>query len=274
MSLPEKNRPLLKIYGERNTGTNYLSQLAELNLDAELLPGSVPGWIARLPKFIPGKEMLRDAWFRYLFSRNLGWKHSKVLSAAELSRQPLAPEVRFVTLTKNPYSWLLSLYKRPYSVWSARAPDFESFVISPWRTFARDNSTAVLPNPVQLWNEKNASYVGLEQHFSAVRLRYEDLVLNPAETIDQIAKRLKIRKKSDQFINLEESTKQDASTFSDYQQYYLREQWRTKLSTTAIARINSLLDENVVQLYGYSLLTPAALDLATSDAMTGSGNRP
>jgi len=267
MSLPKTHRPLLKIYGERNTGTNYLSQLVELNLDAELLPGSVPGWMARLPKFIPGKETLRDAWFRYSFSRNLGWKHTKVLSPADLSRQPRVADVRFVTLTKNPYSWLLSLYKRPYSVWSPRAADFESFVTSPWRTFARDNSTTVLSSPVQLWNEKNASYIELEQNFPAIRLRYEDVLLNPSETIDQISERLKVRKISDQFMNLEESTKRDASTFSDYQQYYLREQWRTKLSTTAISRINELLDENLVRFYGYSLLTPAADKANPSDAV-------
>ena len=34
-------RIVLKIYGERNTGTNYLTELVEKNLDVEVLPGRV-----------------------------------------------------------------------------------------------------------------------------------------------------------------------------------------------------------------------------------------
>lgn len=31
--------PLIKMYGERNTGTNYLAKLIDLNLHASQLPG-------------------------------------------------------------------------------------------------------------------------------------------------------------------------------------------------------------------------------------------
>jgi len=35
-------KPYLKMYGERNVGTNYLALLIDLNLDATQLPGVMP----------------------------------------------------------------------------------------------------------------------------------------------------------------------------------------------------------------------------------------
>ena len=46
----------IKIYGERNTNTNYLEQLIRLNLDAEQIPGVVPTYLKTIQKILPGKE--------------------------------------------------------------------------------------------------------------------------------------------------------------------------------------------------------------------------
>ena len=64
-------RRYIKVLGERNTGTNYLQQLLELNLDADLLPGTVP-------PFVPGSapEFVRDAYFTLTGAANLGWIHA------------------------------------------------------------------------------------------------------------------------------------------------------------------------------------------------------
>lgn len=255
MRSTQQSAPILKIYGERNTGTNYLSQLISINLRAHLLPGVVPWWVARIADPMRA-EFLKDAYFRRTFPRNLGWKHSKVLPSLELRNQPLAESTKFITLTKNPYSWLLSLHKRPYHSLQARSPDFESFATSPWRTVGRDNTAVVLPSPVHLWNEKNASYLQLSDHFTAIHIKYEDLLVNPGETIAQIAETLNIDRKRDQFANLDQSAKGDTSTFTDYQRYYLQEEWRKHFTSSLIWKINATLNDTVVRQFGYSQLTP------------------
>ena len=254
--------PILKVYGERNTGTNYLSQLLALNMRSTELPGAVPQWMARMTRSMPGRERFRDAYFRFTFSCYLGWKHSKVLPAAKLKHVPLATQAKFITLTKNPYSWLLSLYRRPYARRSPRAVSFESFVTSPWRTVGRDNTSVLLPSPVHLWNEKNASYLELESISSAIHLRYEDLLLNPVATLEQISRALDVGWKRGKFVNVEKSTKGDSSTFPEYRQYYLQKQWRKDLSSSVIHRINANLDPDVVRLYGYPLLPPCSAEFS------------
>ena len=54
------NKKLVKIYGERNTGTNYLSRLIHLNLDVEELPGIAPKKIVQLQNRLPGREWVKD----------------------------------------------------------------------------------------------------------------------------------------------------------------------------------------------------------------------
>jgi hypothetical protein len=53
--------PMVKIYGERNSGTTYLEALLTLNLDIDCLRGGLPKLIRRL---LPRSEIARDWYFR------------------------------------------------------------------------------------------------------------------------------------------------------------------------------------------------------------------
>lgn len=55
----KKDKSVLKLYGERNTGTNYLTKLIDLNLDIEQLHGVVPSYIMRLQHHFIGDEWVR-----------------------------------------------------------------------------------------------------------------------------------------------------------------------------------------------------------------------
>ncbi|MEO1350635.1 MAG: hypothetical protein AAFW84_17820, partial [Cyanobacteria bacterium J06635_15] len=157
----QKVEPFLKVYGERNTGTNYLSQLINLNLKADELPGSVPSeidvWQRKLQRKFNIKERLKDIYFDISFHKNLGWKHSLV-DPKKIYRKSSLPldNISFITITKNPYSWLLSLYKRPYHQYFRQGEkiDFETFIVSPWKTVGRDNLNKKISTPVELWNIK------------------------------------------------------------------------------------------------------------------------
>src|SRR2546422_4502858 len=117
----------LKIYGERNTGTNYLHHLIEENLHVDLLRGVVPDVVMFLQRVLPGRELVRNVYFRWTFGENLGWKHALV-NPERLSQCARSRDIGFVTITKNPYAWLLSLYERPYHQNPIEQQSFESFV--------------------------------------------------------------------------------------------------------------------------------------------------
>src|SRR4030067_624538 len=97
-------RSVLKIYGVRNTGTNYLHQLVESNLDVELLPGVVPLSVLRLRRFLPNteffNEMVRDLYFIVSYRKNLGWKHSLVKPVEQLSKYKITQKnISFAKIT-------------------------------------------------------------------------------------------------------------------------------------------------------------------------------
>ena len=154
----------IKIYGERNTGTNYVSALVALNLAATQVPGGIPPGVRRIHRALPGHQWVRDLYFACTHRRNLGWKHC-VPDPDERRLHTWKGEpgaLVFVTLTKNPYAWLLSLHRRPYHPAHPRGLDFLTFLQTPWRTFGRDNmGRARLASPVELWNAKNRAYLAL-----------------------------------------------------------------------------------------------------------------
>ena len=94
----QKDMRFIKIYGEQNSGTIYLEWLLNKNLDTTLLD-----------------------------SYEFGWKHRMAPSEDELTDK-IKQEVLFLCLVKNPYSWLISMHKRPYHHESLRKLSFFDFL--------------------------------------------------------------------------------------------------------------------------------------------------
>lgn len=245
----------VKILGERNTGTRYLEQLVERNLDVELLRGSVPWPILSV---FGRNEAVRDLYFQLTYRRNLGWKHAMAPAAERLQTLDIA-DVVFITLTKNPYAWLLSLHRHPYhhQLYHHRQlrDTLATFVQSPWLTVAREGHREAFPNPVAMWNEKNRGYLELVDEGCACNLRYEDLVRDPEKVLSEIAARFSLPRRPPPFVNVTVSTKDEAQkSFDDYRMYYLEERWRDKLDTEVLALINAYLDEDLMRRFGYEIL--------------------
>jgi hypothetical protein len=253
-------KKLLKIYGERNTGTNYLSRLVDLNLEVRQLTGVIPGWLSSLQQWFRGKELARDFYFSLTYRRNLGWKHSQVMPVDEMRKLRICTnDLSFVTLTRNPYSWLLSMYKRPYHQYYARKPDLESFLTAPWGRVRRENVSGEIAGPVELWNIKNASYIQLQGKLPALNLTFEALLESPEHALDTIGKQFHLDWKVDSFVNYDQSAKRfhledESKDTQFYRDYYLNEKWRTELSPQVISVINERLDENVMNYFGYKRL--------------------
>jgi hypothetical protein len=247
---------VLKIYGERNCGTNYLRQLVLRNLDVTLLPGTAPRWLRRR---LRGNESLIDLYFRLTRHKNLGWKHAVAPSLSELKQASVPVErVGFITLSKNPYSWLISLFRHPYH-YQAAVSSFERFLRTPWETVGRENHPTTFANPVAMWNVKNASYLRLQKSVRCMHLRYEDLLRAPEQTLAAIAQAYALHRRTSTFVNLQKSTKGETDkSYSHYQDYYLNERWRDALCDEDIAWINDNLDGDVMSALRYARCEPSS----------------
>lgn len=252
--MPSTSRKV-KLYGERNTGTNYLEKLIRRNLDLELLSGVEPGWVMFLHRCYRRHELIRDLYFNLFFRSHLAWKHSFADPDRLEQVGCRKREVLFVTTTKNPYSWLLSLHRKPYLQHMPENPDFLAFLRRPWHAVGRDGDLRLYRSPVDLWNRKNASYARLAEALPTVQVRYEDLVCDPAEVVASIRRVSGCTDPGDTFENVTTSTKDNRKDYDFYRDYYLNDRWRDSLSMESIEEINSRLDPSVAGHYGYEFLT-------------------
>lgn len=244
-------RHYVKIYGERNTGTNYLTKLVESNFDVSLLIGAFP---RRLNHWPLKHEFIRDSFFQLTYNHTLGWKHACLPSEQAIARSK-HKDVAALALVKNPYSWLLSMYKRPYHGLD-NSLDFEEFITSPWPILKRENCPQKELNLVELWGVKNASYAKLDVYPRGMLVKFEDLLENPQEVCLNIGKILDIPASNEVAQNIEQaSKKQDADLgFDYYKDYYLGEKWKQKLSDKQINVINANLDKELSIKLGYEIL--------------------
>lgn len=256
----------VKIFGERNTGTNFLRALVAINFSNRfLLPSPMIRVLGVLARNETHREWIRDTYFRLTYHSNFGWKHAMAPDPASVAKW--GHDVAFLTITKNPYAWLLSLFKRPYHAQN-RYGSFREFLTSPWPVVRRENyDGTAFANPTAMWCEKNRSYqrlAGVARH--CLNLRYEDCLANSQPVLERLAE-LGLSRRTEQWAVVQESTKGDNKTFTDYQDYYLQEQWKQQLDAETISIINHSLDPGVVESCGYKLLSPA-------DAATAGGGRP
>lgn len=246
----------IKLYGERNTGTNYVSALIALNVAARQVPGVIPDGVRRVHQTLPGREWVRDLYFACTGWHNLGWKHGLARTPKQLARASRRRRgaLAFVTITKNPYAWLISLHRRPYHPTHLGDLDFEAFLTTPWRTVGRDNMHRVtLGSPVELWNAKNRSYLALAPA-STLNTTYETTIHDPQAFIANVVEKFGTRRVTTSFRNHEVSTKDHTKDFGFYRDYYLNERWKDQLTDAAIAAINRRLDHDLVSRFGYRIL--------------------
>ena len=253
----------LKIYGERHTSSNYLSRLLALNLDVQELSGTAPKYLRKIESLTGRRHWFRDRYFARTFEKNLGWKHTLVPHAQALAdiRVMRSEGVHIVTLTKNPYSWLLSMFRNPYHEGAgkgrraeARDLSLEAFLQQPWTTLGRENAPAVIDSPIQLWNLKNAALVVIPEQM-ALHLTTEQTIVEPEQVVRDIAQRFAIPMKQAEFVNFEASTKnKPGHDGTYYRDYYLNEVWREEFSNEAIAIVNKRVDQDLMHRFGYARL--------------------
>lgn len=267
----------VKIFGERNTGTRLLGQLIGGNPYVLLL---TPGKLARMEhkewseyklaiqKYYSGSwrrsflEALRDLDFAKT-EPLLEWKHA----AASWDVDFKIHDVHTIFIARNPYSWAISMARRPHHMKPPRVADFQQFVQRPWMCTERDRLGPLLPNLMALWNEKLRSY--LRFHASAPEgyvdfVSFENLISEPVKTIEPLLKKMgcedvKIKEVSN-------STKNDRREAQEIRSFYETNGWRRYLNREDVRILNNLIDWQIAGAYGYEPLKPEEFPITIDKA--------
>lgn len=226
----------VKIFGERNTGTNFLNQLLRKNTDLKLLNhgsnntarkrkdtllrninkymGEKSENGVRISKATNILDRLIDQQRKDEYTLNYGWKHSAI-EYEKLKTNDLYNETIFICLIRNPWRFVSSLHRRPYNLYPKVKCDLVEFIKMPFLANERDGIKDIyLSNPVDLWNQKVESYFEVAKKSDRIMIcYYEDIMINMPEFMERLRPYCKISNKIEIPIN---STKGDAKTFDDY----------------------------------------------------------
>lgn len=223
----------IKIHGLQRSGTNYLTMLVNENLE--------------------NTECLVNAG---------GWKHGHYCAPWVLGR-----EVHVLTIVKNPYSWLVSLYK----YWSNNkhmvgpnltGVSFDQFVRNKTE-FERQQGIPFLyraANPVQFWNDMNFHWMSIRiDSKKSLMIPYEFLLENTEEVIKSIGIEFGIKTKENfnytdcKFEAGEEKPTIDKNSKVE-KEYYKEKKYLSFYNTDLLNFVNCQLDQYVLGSLGYSIV--------------------
>ncbi len=250
----------VKIFGERNTGTNYVEQLLRNNYPVRIVKDRGPISLRNLYKELDGlegmpralmHEHIIDLDIQKMKESDFGWKH-RVPDVEYIKTAKNVSSTYFVCVVKYPYSFVTSLFKRPRNDQLEPRTDLRKFVESPWKLTARDNIPMhFLESPVQLWNHKVGSYLLLKDSVpNCMIVKYEDVIADLESFFDRTD--LFLGRKGTRENVLESTTDSKDITFDMYARKYLGFDPST-LGRKVVRSINQFLDEDIVEKAGYKI---------------------
>jgi hypothetical protein len=246
----------IKLFGERNTGTNALLQMLKTNSKSEFYPGTMSELssiaskeIALLQKLglsaIKKEEMIDKVFFgRGPLER---WKHS----ATNFNIDQL-DESKFIFTVRDPMSWLVSLFKNPYHILIDKPDNLVSFAEVKWRTLGRENVVLNFYKPLDLLQEKLKSYLGLmeqleKKNFMYKVVKFEDFVVNQHATFDSLRTFLDVP--SLNFVEFTASTKEKTKDSKYYASYYANQIWKDEFPE--VLTIKNTISKELLSTFGY-----------------------
>jgi hypothetical protein len=247
-----------KIYGERNTGTNFVTELLRKNFAVHCLQSynRIHEYAAPMAKNLPEEPAggLRDALLDLECQRTMyadfGWKHGAPPRDL-IASAPHAKQTLFICIAKHPVAWLRSLANRPYNLSDNLPKSFSRFIRQDWTPNRRDNLPGrATINVVDLWNAKNAAYLDLASVAErCLVLAYEEILRDPAAFLSSVGSHLITR--GNEIIWSLPSTKGDKMTFEQYREKYNESSICESTSARDLEYIRDRVDENVMQAFGY-----------------------
>lgn len=252
-----------KIYGERNSGTNFIEQLLRTNFAVLCLTNGIriSDYVDVVGVHLPSKAKgeLRSAITDIECERTLcsdfGWKHG-VPPRDEILAAPHTRHTLFICVAKHPLAWLRSLANRPYNPIGKVPKTFSQFLEYEWPLTRRDN----LPgrtriDVIDLWNVKNAAFQNLTNLVEqCIVVAYEDILRDPSGFLADVRRYL--LPKREEFVWSLASTKGDGTTFEGYRE---KNDIRTLCRATPLKQIEFIearIDQRVMSSFGYGWPAP------------------
>lgn len=105
----------LKVFGERCSGTNYITSLLCQNFT-------------------------QLQYLDHTRTSPFGWKHD--ILSHEYVKHEMAKDTLFVLVVRDPYDWLRSFFHQPHHAYHCKKMSFSQFLKSPWFS-CRDHSPSI-----------------------------------------------------------------------------------------------------------------------------------
>jgi len=236
----------IQIYGERNSGTNFLHKLLEDNLKDKPEIG-----------------------YKY------GWKHG--FTNLKLINANPTDQVIFICIFKNPYSWISSMHNKPHHAPQLYFMDFSDFIREEWvcykgksyqiraKNLDKDplrpeeemtrewnpHTKKRFESVVHLRNGKNLRFLRLQKHVEhVIYLQYEELITDPHKVLQQKLKPFNLQLK-ETFKNTSSYHGKDPKLSFDRLDYYKQKKYMEKINPKDLNYINKILDFKLEKQLGY-----------------------
>lgn len=257
-------RQLIRIFGERNTGTRALAKMIE-GCDFRTTPGPVRIEPDSDERILQDRiETCFDGTWRQFYTDLLRdtraarrgalaqWKHAAPSYDASFANAGAAA----IFMVRNPYSWAVSMLRRPYHIRGPRPETLDELLARPWATVGREGLEPLMPGIMALWVEKVISYrrfarLAEMEGVPTTIIRFEDFIADPKCVT---AEALSLLGYPDETPMPVENTKGDDRSLADIQAYYANEVWQRELTDDAIERINRQVPADLSNDYQYKRL--------------------
>jgi hypothetical protein len=237
----------VKVYGERNTGTNFLMALLRKNFAVSVWPAfpeqlgtrrnplgrRIAAERAQLianmrqygrPIRLLAVDRFSDIQNRKHMDATLGWKHMAPPIAYLKGMPEITSKTLFIVLVKHPVFWALSYQKHPYhSYFPVEQMSFSEFVRHVFIPTFRDNlEVPFYESIVDLYGAKVDAYRDLSELGVAIEIvRYENLIADIAGFLDVIETRHNLSRTAEEAVVRERSMKHDVdATLLDFREKY------------------------------------------------------
>jgi hypothetical protein len=248
---------MVKIFGERNSGTNALAQVIANNSKSRLLPStefdidaeaSRRAWAQTDPC---QREQLLDRIYDAVPNPHM-WKHT----ATNFSDTAGFGSTLVLFCVKHPASWLTSLFRNPYCIPTERPSNIADFLEYEWETPARERLSRGVFRPLELYNAKIRAHLDFARHLgsegiASMFVRQEDLLLNQKEVFRSLATHL--AEPRSRFRARRRSTKKGWMPVFFVRRYYQRERWRESLRGLE-SKVNAQVDWSTLKQFAYEPL--------------------
>lgn len=261
-------RYIVKIFGERNTGTRAMRDLLSQVEGVQLRLGSPPDHAGHMAAVQAAVETQLDGRWRKTYLHAIRdelavsaaetdpWKHA----APRLSDTMRAAGLNSIHMVRDPYSWLIALARRPYHIKGPNAETLAGFAARPWMTEAREGLPRVVLSPATLWAMKARAHLRFQAEAREAGLgceiiRFEDFIQASAMVAGDAFARLGLP--PTELEARAENTKPGEPGLDVLRRYYAEERWQSWLTVETVTRVNAHIDWNYAEALGYRRREPS-----------------